>query len=69
MKMIRFIAGFFKNDSAQSMMRLLSFLLVVFGLIIVWVAVYLELSGAHYGLELACLGVLGKGYQKGVEKR
>ena len=37
------------------------------GMFIVAYAVFNELSGAHYGLELAALGVLGKAYQKAQE--
>lgn len=62
------IANFFRNGTKESMMRLLSLLLVVSGIIIIYLAVLLEKEGAHYGLELAILGVIGKGYQKNIEK-
>lgn len=62
-----FISNFFKNDTSESMMRLISFLLVVSGIFIVAMAVGLDLNGGHYGLELAILGVIGKGYQKRIE--
>ena len=67
-KLKTFIANFFRSDSKESMMRLLSFSLVYSGIIIIGMAVYLGLDGAHYGLELAVLGVIGKGYQKNIEK-
>lgn len=63
-----FIGNFFRSDSKESMMRLLSFLLVRSGILIIGMAVYFQLDGAHYGLELAILGVIGKGYQKRIEK-
>ncbi len=63
-----FILNFFRSDTRESMMRLISWSLVYSGIIIVGMAVYLKLDGAHYGLELAILGVIGKGYQKRIEK-
>lgn len=64
-----FIANFFKSDSKESMMRLVAFILVTSGIGVIFMAVGLELDGAHYGLELAILGVIGKSYQKGIEKK
>ena len=64
-----FIANFFRNGTKESMMRLISLLLIVSGITIILLAVLLEKDGGHYGLELACLGVLGKGYQKSIEKK
>lgn len=66
--MIKKLSGFFKEKSDLSMMRFLSLSLVWSGIIIVGLAVWFKLDGAHYGLELACLGVLGKAYQKTKEK-
>jgi hypothetical protein len=51
------------------MMRFLSLLLVVSGIVVVYLAVLLEKEGGHYGLELSILGVIGKGYQKRIEKK
>lgn len=60
--------GFFtESNGCRSMMRLLSLILVCAGCIIVAGAIWFKLDGAHYGLELAILGVIGKGYQKNVE--
>ena len=67
-KMIDYLKGFFLEDSKQSMMRLMSLLLVCSGILVVLIAVIFQLDGGHYGLELAILGVLGKGYQKKIEK-
>lgn len=67
--MAKFFGGFFETKSAQSMMRLCTFSLVWGGISIVAVAVFLDLSGGHYGLELAALGILGKAYQKTQEKK
>lgn len=66
-KFMRFVANFFITDSKESMMRLISLILVISGICIVYTAVLLKLDGAHYGLELAVLGVIGKSYQKGKE--
>ena len=66
-KFTTYIANFFRNDSRESMMRLVTFLLVTSGIAIIAMAVYLEKDGAYYGLELAVLGVIGKSYQKGQE--
>jgi len=57
---LEFFKGFFKNDSPQSMTRLLAFLLVVGG--IVQIFVYSE----HYlaGIEMITLGLGGKIVQK-----
>jgi len=63
-----FISNFFRVGTKESMMRLISLTLVVSGITIIAIAVCLEKDGAHYGLELAILGVIGKSYQKGVEK-
>lgn len=68
-KLLTYIANFFRTDSLESMMRLLSFILVLSGISIIVMAVYLELDGAHYGLELCILGIIGKGYQKNIEKK
>lgn len=64
-----FIGNFFRSDSRESMMRLCTFLLVTSGIAIIAMAVYLDKSGAHYGLELAVLGIIGKSYQKGQETK
>lgn len=62
--------GFFTEvNGALSMMRLLSFMLVAGGIIIVAAAVWFKLDGGHYGIELAVLGVIGKGYQKRIETK
>ncbi len=62
--------GFFTElNGERSMMRLLSFILVVSGVLIVGGAVMFGLNGGHYGLELAILGIFGKGYQKGIETK
>jgi len=59
---------FFTESNGQlSMMRLLSFMLVLGGILIVAIVVWFKLDGGHYGLELAVLGVIGKGYQKKIE--
>lgn len=68
LKLKTYIANFFRSQSKESMMRLLSFLLVVSGIVIIYLAVLLEKEGGHYGLELAVLGVIGKGYQKNIEE-
>ena len=60
--------NFFKDNAGnKSMMRLCTFILVSCGCIITGGAVWFELSGGHYGLELAILGIIGKSYQKGKE--
>ena len=64
-----FIANFFRSDVKESMMRLVTLLLVLGGIGVIYMAVALKLDGAHYGLELAILGVIGKSYQKGIEDR
>lgn len=64
-----FIANFFRSDAKESMMRLVTLLLVLGGIGVIYMAVALKLDGAHYGLELAILGVIGKSYQKGIEDR
>lgn len=66
-KIKTFFANFFREGKEESMMRLLSFTLVYSGVTIVFLVLMLEKSGAHYGLELAVLGVIGKSYQKGKE--
>lgn len=58
---------FTEANDRLSMMRLISLLLVISGCLIVAGAIWFKLEGAHYGLELAILGVIGKGYQKNVE--
>jgi len=68
-KLAKFVGGFFQTNSAQSMMRLCALSLVWGGMFITSLAIFLELSGAHYGLELAALGILGKAYQKTKEKK
>jgi len=55
---------FTEANDRLSMMRGLSFLLVASGIAIVFICVWFELDGGHYGIELAVLGVIGKGYQK-----
>lgn len=56
---------FFNADSVESMMRLLNYMCVRSGLLIIWYCAITETEGyATYGLELAILGVLGKGYQE-----
>lgn len=60
---------FTEANGELSMMRLLSFMLVVSGIVVVSVAVWFELDGGHYGIELAVLGVIGKGYQKKIEEK
>ncbi len=60
----KWFKGFFEEGTNQSMMRLCILMLVGGGIIIVAVAVFVQLDGGHYGLELATLGILGKGYQK-----
>lgn len=64
-----FIANFFRSDTKESMMRLVTLLLVLSGISIIGLAVWFKLDGAHYGLELAILGVIGKGYQKNIENK
>jgi len=60
--------GFFtESNGERSMMRLLSFILVCAGVIICAAAVWFKLDGGHYGIELAVLGIIGKGYQKKIE--
>lgn len=62
--------GFFtESNGERSMMRLLSFILVASGVLIVGAAVMFGLNGGHYGLELAILGIFGKGYQKRIETK
>lgn len=65
----KIIGNFFRDGEKESMMRFLSLLLVVSGIVVVYLAVLLEKEGGHYGLELAILGVIGKGYQKRIEKK
>ena len=61
---------FFTESNGQlSMMRLLSFMLVFGGIIVVGICVWFKLDGAHHGLELAVLGIIGKGYQKKIENK
>lgn len=56
---------FFNAYSVESMMRLLNFMCVFSGNAIIWFCALTNTIGfAHYGLELAILGVLGKGYQE-----
>ena len=67
---INMIKEFFQDDKGcLSMMRLISYTLVVSGVLIVGICVWFKLDGAHYGLELAVLGVIGKGYQKKIEEK
>jgi hypothetical protein len=55
---------FFSRSSEESMTRLLNFMCVSSGILIILICAIFEIAGyAHYGLELAILGVLGKGYQ------
>lgn len=60
---------FTEANDRLSMMRLISYTLVLGGVIIVGVCVWFKLDGGHYGLELAVLGVIGKGYQKKIEEK
>jgi len=60
---------FTEANDRLSMMRGLSFLLVASGISIVSVCVWFKLDGGHYGIELAVLGVIGKGYQKKIEDK
>ena len=56
---------FFNSKTAESMMRLLDFICVRSGILIIWYCTITKTEGyAHYGLELAILGILGKAYQE-----
>jgi hypothetical protein len=60
---------FTEANDRLSMMRGLSAWLVISGTIIVVLCVLLEKDGGHYGVELAVLGIIGKGYQKKIEEK
>ena len=60
MKFFNWIAGFFEEDSQQSMMRVCTLILIVWGCKIC------DDNPEHAmtGLEMIGAGLLGKGYQK-----
>lgn len=66
---LNFMGGFFRDDKPQSMMRLCTFILVYGGYTLTAIVVLLQLDGAHYGLELVGLGLIGKSVQKKQEKK
>jgi len=60
---------FTEANDRLSMMRLISLILILSGISIVGICIWFKLEGAHYGLELCILGVIGKGYQKKIEDK